>query len=116
MKVVAILAAILVTLTHGHQFEVEWTITGDPIELCIPPGEHVDFLWEGGHNIVKVNKEVYEKCSDLGEKFDINDKPINRTAGAGDYKFTAPDDEGTHYFICGVGGHCAFGNQKAKIS
>merc|ERR1711913_215944 len=100
---------ILVTVTLGHRFEVEWTITGKEIELCIPPGEHVDFLWGNGHNLVNVTEDVYEDCSKLDEKVDIYNQPINRKAVAGGDSYTADDGEGTRYFICGVGGHCEHG-------
>ena len=78
-------------------------------KLWFCAGEHVDFLWEGGHNIVKVNQDVYDDCSDLEAK------SVNTQPEAGPFKFTAPRSQGTHYFVCGVGGHCEFGNQKAKI-
>ena len=69
----------------------------------------MDFLWEGGHNIVKVNQDIYDDCSELEAK------SVNTQPEAGPFKFTAPRSQGTHYFVCGVGGHCEFGNQKAKI-
>ena len=73
-------------------------------------------MWGNGHNLVEVTKDVYEDCSELGEKVDIYNEPINRKAVAGNETFTADNGEGTHYFICGVGGHCEYFNQKAKIS
>merc|ERR1711937_730480 len=84
MKLVAIIANVLLASAHGHENEIEWTITGKPFELCIAPGEHVDFLWEGGHNIVKVNQDVYDDCSDLEAK------SVNTQPEAGPFKLTAP--------------------------
>ena len=79
--------------------------------MNITSGEHVDFIWDEGNNIVKVNKEVYEDCSDLKLK------AVNTTATSGPFIFEADlFGVGDHYFICGVGGHCKFGNQKAKIT
>merc|ERR1712002_845388 len=74
MKLLAIIASVLLATAHGHDNEIEWTITGQPFELCIAPGEHVDFLWEGGHNIVKVNQDIYDDCSELESK-SVNTQP-----------------------------------------
>eukprot|EP00092_Neocalanus_flemingeri_P091695 GFUD01116315.1.p1 GENE.GFUD01116315.1~~GFUD01116315.1.p1 ORF type:complete len:135 (-),score=27.31 GFUD01116315.1:8-412(-) len=107
MKSVAILAAFVVTLAtvHGHDHSIEWTITGEPFEECILPGETLEFIWAGGHNVEEVSAAGYMDCSGI-----TNTEPV-----AGNYKFFA-HNAGTYYFVCGVGGHCKGGNQKAKIT
>ena len=74
------------------------------INFCVP-GETLTFEWEGGHNVERVSEEGYEDCS--GFK---SDEP---TAGPFEFKTSTA---GTYYFVCGVGGHCQFGNQKAIVT
>ena len=108
----------------GHDHNIEWTITGEAFEECIAPGwllnrankitkqrklisgEKIVFNWEGdAHNVEKVNAAGYEGCSG-----------IKNTDGVeGPFTFAARR-AGTYYFVCGVGGHCEFGKQKAKIT
>ena len=39
----------------------------------------------------------------------------NATGASGPFKWTAPANEGSHYFVCGIGIHCTVGNMKAAI-
>ena len=73
------------------------------INFCVL-GEKLTFEWDDGHNVERVSEEGYEDCS--GFK---SDEP---TAGPSVFKTST---EGTYYFVCGVGGHCKFGNQKAIV-
>jgi len=85
---------------------LKWTITGEPFAHCIAPGATVKFDWEGPfHNVEKVDKEGYENCSGF----------TNTEGVEGPYVFTGKR-EGKFYFVCGVGGHCSGGNQKAIIT
>ena len=73
------------------------------INFCVL-GETLTFEWEDGHNVERVSEEGYEDCS--GFK---SDEPVE---GNFDFKTSTA---GTYYFVCGVGGHCKFGNQKAIV-
>merc|ERR1712072_1116538 len=84
---------------------IEWTITGEAFEECIKPGETLKFEWDGGHNVERVAKEGYEDCSGF--------KSAEPTEGPFEFKTSTA---GTYYFVCGVGGHCKFGNQKANVT
>ena len=68
-------------------------------------GEKLTFEWDDGHNVEEVTKEGYEDCSG----FDSDE------AVAGPFDFQT-SREGTYYFVCGVGGHCEFGKQKAIVT
>merc|ERR1712055_591320 len=42
--VVTVMVGLLtLTMVYGHDHVIQWTITGQPFEDCIAPGEHVDF-------------------------------------------------------------------------
>lgn len=103
---------------------MEWTITGEPFEACVRPGQTLTFEWEGPyHNVERVDFDGYENCD--GFK--------NTEGVEGPYVFKAKR-EGKYYFVCGVsqisiimqwgetlyllqvGGHCAQGNQKATVT
>merc|ERR1712018_498264 len=84
---------------------IEWTITGEAFDACIKPGEKLTFQWDQGHNVERVSEEGYEACS--GFK---SDEPTE-----GNFEFKT-STAGTYYFVCGVGGHCQFGNQKAIVT
>ena len=66
-------------------------------EECVSPGSSVIFEWIGGiHNVVKVaNEDDFSSCA----KGDVK-------STEGPYTWQAPATEGTHYFICGIPGHC----------
>ena len=65
-------------------------------EECVSPGSSVIFEWGGFHNVEKVaNEDDFAKCANGDVKSD-----------AGPYTWQAPATEGTHYFICGIPGHC----------
>ena len=115
-----LLLPLLATLSVNGDQTIQWTITGEPFQACIRPGEvrtwsgrsyhyvlgeKLTFEWAGGHNVERVSQEGYEECS--GFK---SDKAV---AGPFDFKTST---SGTYYFVCGVGGHCEFGKQKAIVT
>lgn len=63
------------------------------------------FIWDAGHNVVEVTKAAYDDC-DAGEETEPTQ---------GNALFNS-QSTGVFYFVCGVGGHCQFGKQKAKIT
>merc|ERR1712051_106985 len=104
LSVLALLCTSLLPLSAA-ELQIEWTITGEPFEVCILPGETLTFEWDNGHNVERVSQEGYEDCS--GFK---SDEPVE-----GPFEFST-STEGTYYFVCGVGKHCEFGNQKAVVT
>merc|ERR1711887_380854 len=74
MKSAVVTVATLLTLAvvYGHDHVIQWTITGSPVEECISPGEHVDFIWTEGHNVEQVNAEGYEDCSGITKTAPVN--------------------------------------------
>ena len=69
------------------------------------PGETLTFDWNGGHNVERVSQEGYENCSGFKSDEAVKGPFEFKTSTAGEY-----------YFVCGVGGHCEFGNQKAIVT
>ena len=86
-------------------FDVEWVLGMTDNELCVAPGDVVNFNFEDGHNIEATTQEAYEAC----DATDHN--PVQ-----GPLSWTAPAEEGVTYVICGVGLHCSLGNQKIAIT
>ena len=74
-------------------------------ELCVAPGDVVNFNYKEGHNVEATTKEAYDAC-------DVTDN----AAVPGPISWTAPAEEGMTYVVCGVGLHCALGNQKLAIT
>merc|ERR1712186_255076 len=64
LLLLAIASSALAHEGHDDGHVIEWTITGEPFELCVNPGEPVTFKWEGAaHNVVMVeSKDDYDNC------------------------------------------------------
>merc|ERR1712106_1258627 len=107
----SVLAAIVITLAAvqgQHVHNIEWKITGKPFEECIAPGEAISFNWVGKeHNVIMVKEQEYINCN--GGTNEADEGPV---------KFPGRNFRqlGNYYFVCGVGGHCEFGKQKANIT
>merc|ERR1712165_72218 len=74
-------------------------------EVCVAPGDIVNFIWTTNHNVVPVSAEDYLAC------LTADTEPVD-----GPLAWTAPAEEGMVYVICGVRTHCADGNQKLAIT
>ena len=69
----------------------------------------INFNWETNHNhnVVRMeNKIDFDNCTNIS---DI--EPME-----GPFLWEAPAEEGVTYFTCGVGLHCADGNQKLAVT
>ena len=64
----------------------------------------VEFKYINGHNVEETSKEAYETCNVT--QHDPVPGPIT---------WIAPNEEGVHFIICGVGNHCVLDHQKAVI-
>ena len=64
----------------------------------------VNFNYKDGHNVEAVTQEAFDGCV-VGDT-----KPV-----MGPIAWTAPNEEGMTYVICGVSLHCELGNQKVAI-
>ncbi|KAL0917338.1 hypothetical protein M5K25_012393 [Dendrobium thyrsiflorum] len=87
--------------SYGWAFDVnEWT-NGKTFHA----GDILEFKYQKGyHNVLKVNSDGYANCK--------SNNAIS-TYDSGDDRITI--ESGTHYFICGIAGHCSNGNMKIKI-
>ena len=76
---------------------IDWKF-GVKNEECVSPSSSVIFKWSGFHNVAKVaNEDDFTNCAN---------GVVKSTDNAGPYTWQAPATEGTHFFICGIPGHC----------
>ena len=61
--------------------------------------QNVTFVFEGGHNVNEISKELYDNCNLDNENMEFGQLVVSGLAS------------GTHYFACGIGGgyHCEQG-------
>jgi len=90
---------------HGATVDIEWVVGMTENEVCVAPGDVVNFNYQSGHNVEVTDQAGYEGC--VVTQTEAVDGPIS---------WTAPAEEGMTYTICGVGFHCAIGNQKLAIT
>ena len=97
-------------MTKGVGNIPEWSTDMKKTENCVVPGTKVKWTWIGTHNVVELKNATasgaYAACV----------IPAGQTTADETLKheWTAPKEEGYHYFVCGVGRHCDNG-MKAKI-
>ena len=85
--------------------DIDWIYGMTENEVCVAPGDIVNFVWTTNHNVVPVSAEDYLAC------ITADTEPAE-----GPLAWTAPEEEGMTYVICGVRTHCADGNQKLAIT
>merc|ERR1712058_65061 len=89
--------------------DIAWYWNMTEVELEVPQGSIVNFIWEGNHhNVVIVDETMWETCQEI--------PPTPH--GPGPFTWTA-QAAGTYYFVCSVGEglptfHCING-MKAKL-
>ena len=76
----------------------------DTFPILFITGDIVNFNYQENHNVEATTKEAFDGCV-VG-----NNQPVN-----GPIAWTAPNEEGMTYVICGVSLHCELGNQKIAI-
>merc|ERR1712025_145024 len=97
--------------SQATALDITWEFFDAAKHLCVKRGETVSFNWEGdGHNVVQVDREAWVTCGKS-----LTDGFENQEGEEGPASFVA-SKIGSFYFVCGVGGHCEFGNQKANIT
>merc|ERR1711972_603547 len=50
---------------NGCGLEINWIVTGEETVACVPPGETINFNWEGPwHNVVEMGDDIpsYADC------------------------------------------------------
>merc|ERR1712124_149914 len=95
MKTALVVFACAIAFTQAASHDVDWKFGMTENELCVAPGDIVNFIWETNHNVDHVaNKEDYDNC-------------VFTNAAA---------EEGITYVVCGVSVHCSQGNQKLAIT
>ena len=91
-----------------------------------PSGTEVVFKWQGSfHNVVKIGSaDDYTNCNGITNTAGADEFSYLRifvsshpdpTGAPGPFKWTAPANECSHFFVCGIGIHCTDGNMKAAI-
>jgi len=105
MKSIILAFACLIASSHCASHDVEWIYGMTENELCVAPGDTVNFVYESNHNVEVTSQEAYEACT-----VTMPD-PV-----PGPIAWTAPMEEGVTYTLCGVRTHCADGNQKLAIT
>jgi len=104
MKQIVFLACAL-TFIHGATVDIEWVVGMTENEVCVAPGDVINFNYHSGHNVEVTDQAGYDGCV------------VTQTEEVhGPISWTAPAEEGITYTICGVALHCALGNQKLAIT
>merc|ERR1712137_433834 len=63
MKTALIVFACAIAFTQAASHDVEWKYGMTENELCVAPGDIVNFIWETNHNVDPVaTKEDYDNC------------------------------------------------------
>jgi len=94
-----------ISAAQAASVDIDWTYGMTENEVCVAPGDIVNFVWETNHNVVPVSAEDYLAC------ITSDTEPVE-----GPFAWTAPEEEQMVYVICGVRTHCADGNQKLAIT
>ena len=105
MKTIVALLCVMVAGCQAAQVDIEWVLpySGDQ-ELCVAPGDVVNFVYVEGHNVEAVSKEAFDACQGS------DSVPV-----PGPIMWAAPNEESVTYVICGVAHHCDAG-QKIAIT
>merc|ERR1711953_481731 len=103
--VLSVFAIAAVQSVQSASVDIDWKYGMTENEVCVAPGDIVNFVWTTNHNVVPVSAEDYLAC------ITADTDPIE-----GPLAWTAPAEEGMVYVICGVRTHCADGNQKLAIT
>merc|ERR1712032_155791 len=87
---------------------INWKFGVEHQPICVISGDEVVFNFTSGHNVDFVDKTIYDSCSNI----------TNTTPESGPIRWTAPQEDGVKYAVCGVGSgiHCNIGKMKIKIS
>merc|ERR1712098_376262 len=104
MKYMIVIVCSL-ALSQGATVGIEWKNNKMSYEFCIGPGDSINFKYNYGHNVEETSKEAYETCN-VTQHYPV----------PGPIFWTAPNEEGVHYVVCGVDTHCALDFQKAIIN
>merc|ERR1711997_792413 len=105
MKFALVLICGIAAVQSAKHVDIDWKYGMTENEVCVTPGDVVNFIWTSNHNVAPVSAEDYLAC--ITADTDPMDGPL---------AWTAPEEEGMVYVICGVRTHCADGNQKLAIT
>ena len=83
--------------------DIDWTYGMTENEVCVAPGDIVNFIWTTNHNVVPVSAEDYLACRTA------DTEPVEGPMS------WETNYLGTYYLISGVGTDCAEGNMKVTI-
>merc|ERR1712115_97599 len=103
--VLSVFAVAAVQTVQSASVDIDWIYGMTENEVCVAPGDVVNFIWTTNHNVAPVSAEDYLAC------LTADTEPVE-----GPLAWTAPAEEQMVYVICGVRTHCADGNQKLAIT
>ncbi|PKU72743.1 chemocyanin [Dendrobium catenatum] len=92
--------------TVGDHLGWGFNVRNWPNDKTFHAGDILEFKYEKGyHNVVKVDSNGYANCKSNNAISTFDSGYDNITLA-----------RGTHYFICGIAGHCWFGNMKINVT
>merc|ERR1712112_773003 len=80
-----------------EEVTVDWKWGMKTFEACVTPGTDVIFKWTGVHNVVLVEKAVFDDCEAVKKNAAVPD--VNR------FIYTPHVEGKVYYFICGIPEH-----------
>merc|ERR1712110_135761 len=99
-------AAATTTAPTTTSVNVDWSFGVQQSPLCVKSGDEVVFNFTSGHNVNWVDKTIFDSCNGIPDT----------TAVSGPIRWTAPQEDGDKYAVCGVPFHCSSGKMKIHIS
>merc|ERR1712062_636800 len=105
MKFAAVVLILGVAAVQSASVDIDWKYGMTENEVCVAPGDIVNFIWTTNHNVAPVSAEDYLAC------ITADTEPYE-----GPLAWTAPAEEQMVYVICGVRSHCADVNQTLAIT
>ncbi|GMJ09048.1 blue-copper-binding protein, BLUE COPPER BINDING PROTEIN, SENESCENCE ASSOCIATED GENE 14 [Hibiscus trionum] len=119
LNLVMIATLAIVALLQSSLAQRDYVV-GDALGWVIPPGPSTYTTWaanktfrvgdtlvfnfsNGAHDVTKVTRANYDSCNAGNPILMLSNGPANVTL----------NETGSHYFICGIPGHCALGQKLA---
>ena len=100
-------SSVLLQVNRENMKGEEFNNLNMKLDNFLLKGDVVNFNYpHDGHNVVATTQEAFEACAVGQDEHHPEMGPI---------AWTAPNEEGMTYVICGVALHCELGNQKVAI-
>ena len=96
------IAAVAMAKVHTIDWAIPTTGNSGANSQTIAVNDQVKFVWSGTHNVAQAGKDVFDSCGMM------NGASI-KASSSGWQEIFGGGSEGSHYFICTIGNHCASG-------